>query len=197
MKKEAGQKVLLLIDEAQDLSAEALEQLDLLSKLENSQGKLLQIILVGEPELAGILSSSSAGQLGKTFAKKYNLAPLTLLETEDYIRHRISVAAHKNGPPFDASSLSCHPRLFKRNTKTGQHCLRNCPADCIQPQNPQDNRLHYPGSNQFADPGRKRQAHQEAPKIPCPCRILSNSYPSVYSFALLYQRTVQGNRCQP
>jgi type II secretory pathway predicted ATPase ExeA/cell division septation protein DedD len=104
VKKEAGQKALLLIDEAHELSAEALEQLDRLSKLGNSQGKLLQIILAGEPELAGILSSSSAGQLGKSFAKKYNLAPLTLLETEDYIRHRISVVAHKTGPPFNKAA---------------------------------------------------------------------------------------------
>jgi len=104
MKKEAGQKALLLIDDAQDLSAEALEQLDHLSRLENSQGKLLQIILAGEPELAAILSSSSAGQLGKIFAKKYNLAPLTLLETEGYIRHRISVAAQKTGPPFSKAA---------------------------------------------------------------------------------------------
>jgi len=104
VKKEAGQKALLLIDEAQNLSAEALEQLDHLSKLENSRGKVLQIILAGEPELAGILSSSSAGQLDKSFAKKYNLTPLTLLETEDYIRHRISVAAHKTGPPFNKAA---------------------------------------------------------------------------------------------
>ena len=104
MKKEAGQKALLLIDEAQHLSAEALEQLDQLSKLEKNGEKLLQIILAGEPELVGLLSSGSAGQLGKSFTKKYNLAPLTLQETEDYIRHRISVAAHKTGPPFNKAA---------------------------------------------------------------------------------------------
>ncbi len=104
MKKEAGQKALLLIDEAQNLSAEALEQLDHLSKLERSGEKLLQIILAGEPELVGLLSSGSAGQLGKSFTKKYNLAPLTLQETEAYIRHRISVAAHKTGPPFNKAA---------------------------------------------------------------------------------------------
>jgi len=103
-KEEAGQKALLLIDEAQNLTPEALAQLDHLTKLENSRGKLLQIILAGEPELASILSSSSAGQLGKSFAKKYNMAPLTLQETENYIRHRLSVAAHKTAPPFNKAA---------------------------------------------------------------------------------------------
>jgi len=103
-KKAAGQKVLVLIDEAQNLSLEVLEQLRLLSNLETTQEKLLQIILVGQPELGDMLSSHQLRQLGQRITINCNLAPLTFQETKDYIRHRISLASHRAGPPFDKSS---------------------------------------------------------------------------------------------
>lgn len=103
-KKDAGKKVVLLLDEAQNLSPEALEQLNILSGFENTQGKLLQIILVGEPELGDLLSSSHAGQMKERFTKKYRLDPLTFQETIDYIRHRISAASLKKGPSFDKAA---------------------------------------------------------------------------------------------
>jgi general secretion pathway protein A len=103
-KKAAGQKVLVLIDEAQNLSLEVLEQLRLLSNLETTQEKLLQIILVGQPELGDILSSHQLRQLGQRITINCKLAPLTFQETKDYIRHRISLASHRAGPPFDKNS---------------------------------------------------------------------------------------------
>jgi len=103
-KKSAGQKVLVLIDEAQNLSLEVLEQLRLLSNLETTQEKLLQIILVGQPELGDMLSSHQLRQLGQRITINCKLAPLTFQETKDYIRHRISLASHRAGPPFDKSS---------------------------------------------------------------------------------------------
>jgi general secretion pathway protein A len=103
-KKAAGQKVLVLIDEAQNLSLEVLEQLRLLSNLETTQEKLLQIILVGQPELGDMLSSHQLRQLGQRITINCQLAPLTFQESMDYIRHRISLASHRAGPPFDNSS---------------------------------------------------------------------------------------------
>jgi type II secretory pathway predicted ATPase ExeA/cell division septation protein DedD len=103
-KKAAGEKILLLIDEAQDLSHEALEQVLLLANLEDSQRKLLQIILVGQPELNDMLASSELKQLGQLITKNCQLAPLSFLETIDYIKHRISYASHKKGPSFDKAS---------------------------------------------------------------------------------------------
>ena len=103
-KKAAGQKVLVLIDEAQNLSLEVLEQLRLLSNLETTQEKLLQIILVGQPELGAMLSSHQLRQLGQRITINCQLDPLTFQETKDYIRHRISLASHRAGPPFDKSS---------------------------------------------------------------------------------------------
>jgi type II secretory pathway predicted ATPase ExeA/cell division septation protein DedD len=103
-KKAAGQKVLVLIDEAQNLSLEVLEQLRLLSNLETTQEKLLQIILVGQPELGDMLSSHQLRQLGQRITINCQLDPLTFQASMDYIRHRISRASHRAGPPFDKAS---------------------------------------------------------------------------------------------
>ena len=104
-KKAAGHKVLVLIDEAQNLSLEVLEQLRLLSNLETTQKKLLQIILVGQPELGEMLASHQMRQLGQRITINCRLTPLTFQETKDYIRHRISLASHRAGPPFDNGSF--------------------------------------------------------------------------------------------
>lgn len=100
-KKKEGGKVLVLIDEAQNLSLDVLEQLRLLSNLETTREKLLQIILVGQPELGEMLSSHQLRQLGQRITINCRLSPLTFEETRDYIRHRISLASHRAGPPFD------------------------------------------------------------------------------------------------
>ncbi len=105
-KKKEGGKVLVLIDEAQNLSLDVLEQLRLLSNLETTREKLLQIILVGQPELGEMLSSHQLRQLGQRITINCSLSPLTFEETRDYIRHRISLASHRAGPPFDRKALN-------------------------------------------------------------------------------------------
>lgn len=98
--KALGKRALLLIDEAQNLSKAVLEQLRLLSNLETTQDKLLQIILVGQPELGELLDSHDLRQLGQRITLNCHLMPLTLRETREYIRHRVAVAARKSGIPF-------------------------------------------------------------------------------------------------
>jgi type II secretory pathway predicted ATPase ExeA len=102
--KAAGKKIIVLIDEAQNLSKEVLEQLRLLSNLETTQDKLLQIILVGQPELGEMLGSHELRQLGQRIAIHCNLSPLNFQETTEYIRHRIALASHRAGPPFDRTA---------------------------------------------------------------------------------------------
>jgi len=97
-------KVILLIDEAQNLSNNVLEQLRLLSNLETSKEKLLQIILVGQPELSAILDSHELRQLGQRITLRYHLSPLTPKETVDYIHYRIDIAAQKSGLKFDRAA---------------------------------------------------------------------------------------------
>ena len=103
-KRNTGQKALVLIDEAQNLPLEALEQILLLANLETAEGKLLKIILVGQPELGDMLSSDQLKELGQLIIKSCQLAPLTFPETIGYIEHHISLAAHQEGPPFDEAS---------------------------------------------------------------------------------------------
>ena len=98
--KALGKNVVLIIDEAQNLSYEVLEQLRLLSNLETNQSKLLQIIMVGQPELKDMLDSHELRQLGQRINVSSHLFPLTAKETIEYIQHRIHIASRKPGTKF-------------------------------------------------------------------------------------------------
>jgi len=87
----SGRRTVLLIDEAQNLSLEVLEQIRLLTNLETSKTKLLQIILVGQPELKKLLKRQDLRQLNQRITARYHLLPLSLNETRAYIRHRLMV----------------------------------------------------------------------------------------------------------
>ena len=104
-KKARREKVILLIDEAQNLSRKVLEQLRLLSNLETSQEKLLQIILVGQPELGEILDAHELRQLSQRITLRYHLSPLDHKETAAYIRYRINIAAQDAEIKFTRSAL--------------------------------------------------------------------------------------------
>ena len=103
-KKSQGKSVILLIDEAQNLGKETLEQLRLLSYLETTSSKLLQIILVGQPELREILDSHEMRQLRQRINLSYHIHPMTQKETFDYITHRINVASRKPQTLFTRSA---------------------------------------------------------------------------------------------
>ena len=100
-----GRKAVLFIDDAQNLKADALEQVRLLSNLETTREKLLQIVLVGEPELADILSSQALRQLGQRVSVSYTINPLTYEETCAYIYHRMSIASLDAQTHFESSAL--------------------------------------------------------------------------------------------
>ena len=87
-----GRNTVLLIDEAQHLQFEVLEQIRLLTNLETNTRKLLQIILVGQPELGTMLAKPELRQLNQRISARYNLKALDLKETDSYIRHRLQVA---------------------------------------------------------------------------------------------------------
>ncbi|MYN01663.1 AAA family ATPase, partial [Pseudoduganella sp. DS3] len=88
----AGLNNVLVIDEAQNLSSDVLEQLRLLTNLETSERKLLQIILIGQPELRGILARPELEQLAQRVIARYHLGPLSEAEVGSYIQHRLAVA---------------------------------------------------------------------------------------------------------
>lgn len=104
-KKAQGKKAILLIDEAQNLSRDVLEQLRLLSNLETTTSKLIQIILVGQPELGEMLDSHDLRQLGQRITLSCHLTPLSLRETREYILHRLRVAARKDVVQFTLPAM--------------------------------------------------------------------------------------------
>jgi len=96
----AGRNNVLIIDEAQNLSADVLEQLRLLTNLETSERKLLQIILIGQPELRAMLAQPALEQLAQRIIARYHLDALSQQETAGYIAHRLAVAGLASASPF-------------------------------------------------------------------------------------------------
>ena len=99
-----GLRVVLVIDEAQNLSVEALEQVRLLTNLETPTQKLLQIVLLAQPELRRMLAREDMRQLAQRITARFHLTPLDAAETGEYLRHRFRIAGGQRFP-FDASAV--------------------------------------------------------------------------------------------
>ncbi|MCJ7799818.1 MAG: AAA family ATPase [Polaromonas sp.] len=102
----AGQNNVLIIDEAQNLSADVLEQLRLLTNLETNERKLLQIVLIGQPELRSMLARPELEQLAQRVIARFHLDALSAQETTQYIAHRMAVAGMTGAMPFDSKALA-------------------------------------------------------------------------------------------
>jgi general secretion pathway protein A len=100
----AGKKILLVIDEAQNLSRKVLEEVRLLSGLESQKEKLLRIILAGQPELSHKLDSPRLQQLTQRVRLRFHLGALSKRETHEYIAHRLNVAGANGREIFDAAA---------------------------------------------------------------------------------------------
>ena len=101
----AGRRVVLVVDEAQNLAPAVLEQVRLLTNLETNTQKLLQIILIGQPELRELLGRNELRQLAQRITGRYHLHPLSRDETAAYVRHRLRVAGATNDI-FSGAALS-------------------------------------------------------------------------------------------
>ena len=106
-----GLRVVLLIDEAQNLPADALEQVRLLTNLETDTQKLLQILLLGQPELRAMVARPELRQLAQRITARYHLTPLNAKETGEYLRHRWRVAGGQKFP-FEAKAVQ---RMHQRS----------------------------------------------------------------------------------
>ncbi len=102
---EQGRETVLIIDEAQNLTHELLEQVRLLSNLETDERKLLQIVLMGQPELRDRLNDHRLRQLRQRITVRYHLRPLTRGEVGRYVQHRLQVSGSKGGPFFTLPGL--------------------------------------------------------------------------------------------
>jgi len=106
-----GNNNVLVIDEAQNLSPQVLEQLRLLTNLETSERKLLQIILIGQPELRTMLAQPELEQLAQRVIARYHLGPLSESETGAYVTHRLTVAGAHPGNPIPGALAPLIHRL--------------------------------------------------------------------------------------
>ena len=102
---EEGREAVLVIDEAQDLTNELLEQVRLLSNLETDDRKLLQIVLMGQPELRARLNDPALRQLRQRITVRYHLSPLKRGEIGQYVHHRLAVSGSKGRPQFTGPAL--------------------------------------------------------------------------------------------
>lgn len=106
---EAGKKTILIIDEAQHLQPAVLEQLRLLTNLETNTKKLLQVILIGQPELQQLLQRNDLRQLAQRITARYHLLPLSYAEVQQYVRFRLQVAGCQR-PVFSEKAVK---KLFE------------------------------------------------------------------------------------
>jgi general secretion pathway protein A len=100
-RQEEGRTTVLIVDEAQNLSRNVLEEVRLLGNLESSTAKLLQIILVGQPELRRLIATPELRQLNQRITVKFHLGALTAADVGAYIIHRLAVAGLSNGALFE------------------------------------------------------------------------------------------------
>ena len=111
----SGRKVLLIVDEAQNLSLQVLEELRMLSGVETQKEKVLRIILAGQPELKEKLDSPRLEQLAQRVRLRFHLGPLNRDETAEYIRHRLRVAGAGERELF---SEDCFPLIYRHTLGT-------------------------------------------------------------------------------
>jgi general secretion pathway protein A len=108
-----GRDIVLIIDEAQNLSFEVLEQIRLLSNLETDKQKLLQTVLLGQPELKDVLAREELRQLRQRILVHYELQPLSAQDMQHYIQHRITLAGGTGRPAFTGWAMKALYRASK------------------------------------------------------------------------------------
>jgi general secretion pathway protein A len=127
---ERGRETVLIIDEAQDLTYDLLEQVRLLSNLETDSRKLLQIVLMGQPELRDRLNNPRLRQLRQRITVRYHLPPLNRDEVNEYIQHRLQVAGAKGANGTKGTPYFTQPALWRvYNYRQGIPRLLNAICD--------------------------------------------------------------------
>lgn len=110
---EKGRDIVLIIDEAQNLKFDVLEQIRLLSNLETDKQKLLQIVLMGQPELKSVLAREELRQLRQRILVHYELHPLSQNDVQHYVQHRLTLAGGTGRPSFTRWALRSIHRISK------------------------------------------------------------------------------------
>ena len=143
----AGLQTVLIVDEAQNLTPQTLEQIRLLSNFETATEKLLQIVLVGQTEIRSKLELPELRQLKQRIALRCEIPPLTGNETRDYIRTRLRIARAADLGLFTETGTRAHRRLHARDTPLDQHRVRSLPDDRLRRPATTDRPRHRGGGD--------------------------------------------------
>lgn len=119
----AGRRALLIVDEAQNLTPRAVEELRMLSNFQLGQHALLQSFLIGQPEFRATMQSAQMSQLRQRVIASYHLGPLDATETRAYIEHRLSCVGWRGVPAFDDAA---HRRIFEMTQGTPRRINTLC-----------------------------------------------------------------------
>jgi len=156
---EKGLQTLLIVDEAQNLSVDLLEEVRMLSNLETPKSKLLQILLVGQPELNDLLNRPDLRQLRQRVELFCRIDPLTILETAEYVPSRLRAAGHETGEVFTDSSLHSIFRYTRGIPRVINVLCDNALLSAFAASSPRvsDNTIH----DVARDMGLSRSAHYQ------------------------------------
>jgi general secretion pathway protein A len=159
----SGRSNVLIIDEAQNLSTEVLEQLRLLTNLETSEKKLLQIILIGQPELRQMLEQPELEQLAQRVVARFHLDALSEPETAQYIAHRLSVAGLQGAIPFDEKAVRRIHRLSRGvPRRINLLCDRALLGAFVNGSHTVDSRIISRAASEVLDPPVRGRTHSAA-----------------------------------
>jgi len=136
----AGKETVLIIDEAQNLTEELLEQVRLISNFETDDRKLVQIVLMGQPELRDRLNSHQLRQLRQRITVRYHLKPLTRNEVGRYIQHRLVLAGSQGVPTFTGPAIW---RVFRYSKGIPRLVNAVCDKALLAGFVAQSNRINY------------------------------------------------------
>ena len=174
--KRASKRVLLIIDEAQTLSDSTLEQVRLLSNLETSREKLIQILLLGQPELDRKLDMRALRQLRQRISVRWQLEPLSAQETRAYVRHRMSVAAGEPKDLFSEAALrEVHRRTGGVPRLVNQLCDRALLAGYAARAAEIGPRLVRAAAREIPDTRRRRLSEANARRL----RLIAQPWPTL------------------
>ncbi len=151
----AGINNVLIIDEAQNLDLDTLEQIRLLSNFETTSEKLVQIVLAGQPELRRRLALPELRQLKQRIALRCKIEPMSPEETRGYIADRLRIAGGSNPRTLHVRGRGDHHGLFGRSASCGQHRLRSLPPGRIRQRDSSDRCLRRAGGDRVSSKNKR------------------------------------------
>lgn len=188
-----GKRVLLVVDEAQNLTARAVEELRMLSNFQNNERSLIQTFLLGQPEFRGMLQGADMQQLRQRIIASYHLGPLDADETRGYIEHRLHMVGWQDNPSFSAEAFAA---IYRFTGGIPRRINTFCDRLMLFGYLEEISHFDEPQVNEVIEDLRNEVAHQESPVYAAPLAATPQGTGALYAqeSALLVQRVEQIER---